>query len=111
MPPSTTTLWSSNTSVQLNNTIIPTKHIPTDNLEGGEGITMMNNSRGLEDDVMVSLGNVLSSVNIAGSDAERRGSVGGGQGQGGYGAPGSSMGSSPAESWGAAAGGAPAPAG
>lgn len=75
---------------------------------------MMNNGRGgggLEEDVIVSLGKVLSSVNIAGSgssDAERRGS-GGGQG-GGYGAPGTAVvGSSPPESsWGA---GAPAPAG
>jgi hypothetical protein len=65
----------------------------------------MNNSRGFGDDVIVSLGQALSSVNIAGSD--ERGGSGGGQMQGGYGAPGTVMGSTPSESWGAA----PAPAG
>ena len=66
----------------------------------------MNKGRGFGDDVIVSLGQALSSVNIAGSDAERGGS-GGGQVQGGYGAPGTVTVSSPSESWGAA----PAPAG
>ena len=65
----------------------------------------MNKGRGFGDDVIVSLGQALSSVNIAGREAES----GGGQVQGGYGAPGTVVVSSPSKSWGAAP--APAPAG
>lgn len=65
----------------------------------------MNNGRGLGDDVIVSLGQALSSVNIDGSDAARGGS-GRDQARGGYGAPGKIVGSTPGESW-----GAPAPVG
>lgn len=61
----------------------------------------MNKGRGFGDDVIVSLGQTLSSVNIAGSDAERGGS-GEDRVQGGYGAPGTVVVSSPSESWGAA---------
>lgn len=65
----------------------------------------MNNGRGLGDDVIVSLGQALSSVNIDESDAARGGSERD-QARVGYGAPGKIVGSSPAESW-----GVPAPAG
>lgn len=76
-------------------------------------MTMSGANRGMEDDVMVSLGSVLSTVNIAGGDVDGgsgHGSVGGGggQGQGGYGAPGTAVGSSQPVPWGSAA---PAPAG
>jgi len=52
-------------------------------------------------DVMNSLGNVLSTVSISSSDMEGRGGASQGQ-QGGYGAPGTAVGSSQPASWGSA---------
>ena len=88
MPPSGPTLWSSNNSIQLNSAQENNGQHNTKN--------MINNTE--DDDVIDSLGKVLSSVNLAGevdgSAHSSASSGGGGQGQqGGYGAPGTAIGS------------------
>ena len=113
MPPSgsSSALWSSN-NMQHNNNVSRegVGHISNGGEGGGGGGVTMNVNRGMEDDVMVSLGNVLSTVNITGGgDVDGGSGHGGGQvQQGGYGAPGTAVGSNQPVPWGSAA---PAPAG
>ena len=112
MPPSgsSSALWSSN-NIQHNNNVSREGggHIRNGMEGGGGGGVTMNVNRGMEDDVMVSLGNVLSTVNITGGGDVDGGSGHGGQvQQGGYGAPGTAVGSNQPVPWGSAA---PAPAG
>ena len=112
MPPSgsSSALWSSN-NVQHNNTVSRegVGHRSNGREVGAGGGVMMHVNRGMEDDVMVSLGNVLSTVNITGGgDVDGGSGHGGGQAQGGYGAPGTAVGSNQTVPWGSAA---PAPAG
>ena len=84
MPPNPSALWSSNTN---------TNQESENNINQ---VDTMNNSR-VEDDVIGSLGKVLSSVNLAGEvDGSNHSSVNSGQGgqqSVGYGAPGSAVGS------------------